>query len=729
MTSVVDVPTNVTRLLQQAGISPRGIQTDAIEAGLLEGKSIMVCSPTGSGKTLVGEMALLRAIFDGRRGLYLVPLRALAYQVTRLLKKRYEENVIRIGVTTGDMHLTGEEMSEYDIIVTTYERADSLLRHQAPWLPEVGAVVIDEVQNIADRSRGARLESVILRLKRSIDDLQIVTLSATVHEPDQLAEWLGCKLIQSDERPVPLTCRVISTPDRPMAVKRTVMTVVQADGQVLTFHRTRREAEAEALRLSENVVRQIGGREQRELDREINSVENSHINIPPNLRKLLHNGVAYHHAGLASKVRGLVEDMFNSGMVKVVCATTTLATGLDLPARTVVLTSCRSPENYRELLSANSVHQMLGRAGRPGRDVKGFGVILTGSRGESDVAKRRYFHEQGDDLTPRYNRVVSRLGTASTLTEQTLVLLDLLNEADTERIEEILGESYLLHCAVRNPKSPMRLFNLGVVTAESTVEKHALIDTVRTARQGALGSVSIRETSEEVIGGIVTGFQGGHFTCRFSARLQNSGALEGATCSCGNPVDSMGILCMHLVSLGIAASKDASFRELANYVIPIAMEESSPVDRLTRMGLIEGGKKVGLRITRLGRKVNRLYLSLLTVREMMAMMPFTDDSTKLLSLVRHLVSLEGRQDLDESFEQMIGMVATTSTPVREIADSIGIPVGDAYSLLDRTRWMLFSIQVLAEHGGLEHLTELSGVLLRGINERLDNRGRNDDGSD
>ncbi|MHA2179211.1 MAG: DEAD/DEAH box helicase [Candidatus Thorarchaeota archaeon] len=297
MTSVTDVPDNVTRILQQAGISPRGVQTDSVDKGILEGMSIMVCSPTGSGKTLVGEMALLRSIFNGRKGLYLVPLRALAYQVTSLLKERYEEKGISIGVTTGDMHLTGEEMSEFDIVVTTYERADSLLRHRAPWLPDVGTVVIDEIQNIADMSRGARLESVIIRLKRTIDELQIVALSATVHEPDDLAEWLGCKLVQSDERPVPLTCRVISTQDRSLSVLRTVMAVVQADGQVLTFHRTRREAEAESLRLADNVVRQVGGRERRELDKEIHSVENSHINIPPNLRSLLHNGIVQHWNG------------------------------------------------------------------------------------------------------------------------------------------------------------------------------------------------------------------------------------------------------------------------------------------------------------------------------------------------------------------------------------------------------------------------------------------------
>ncbi|MHA3964922.1 MAG: DEAD/DEAH box helicase, partial [Candidatus Thorarchaeota archaeon SMTZ1-45] len=697
----------------------------AVEKGLLDGASIMVCAPTGSGKTLVGEMALLRAIFNGSRGLYLVPLRALAYQVTRLFRERYEENTIRVGVTTGDMHLTGEEMSEYDIIVTTYERADSLLRHQVAWLPEVGTVVIDEVQNLSDATRGARLESAILRMKRRISDLQIVALSATVKDPDELAEWLGCKLIESIDRPVPLVCRVIPALDRSKAIQRTVMTVVQADGQVITFHRTRRWAEAEAERLSNDVSRQLGSIERKSLDNEINSVETSFITIPPNLRRVLHHGVGYHHAGLSSNVRRMVENLFQKGMLRVVCATSTLASGMNLPARTVVLTSTRSPENHRELLSANAVHQMLGRAGRPGHDTKGFGVILTGSQGESEFIKKRYFDEVGEILSPHYDEVVSRLGTATSLTEQALVLLDMLNEASIEQLEDHLGDSFLMHNALRNLRSPMRPLHIGEITAESVIEKHALLDTVRAARQGALGRVSIRETSEDVLGGIVSGFQGGHFTCRFSARLQASGIVEGASCSCGRPVDDDGILCMHLVSLGIRAVMVEKALRIANYIVPIAMEESSPIGTLIRMGLVEGGLEGSFKITKLGRTVNRLYLGIRTVRELMALMPITEDAVSLLSLVRHLVSLESTSDIDESFENLIGAIATSSMSIRDIAESTNIPLGDAYGLLEKARWLLYSIVVLAEHGGLSKLVELSSGLLRGIDEKLQ---RNDDDS-
>ena len=408
-----------------------------------------------------------------------------------------------------------------------------------------------------------------------------------------------------------------------------------------------------------------------------------------------------------------------------VCATSTLAAGMDLPARTVVLTSCRSPEDHKEMLSANTVHQMLGRAGRPGHDVMGFGVILTGSRGESELVKRRYFDEVDGTLIPQYERVRSRLGSAASLTEQILVLLDAMNESTVKQMEEFLSESYLMFCAVRDTRSPMRPLHLGEISAESVIEKHALPDTVQAARKNALGSVSIRETSEDVLGGIVSGFQGGNFTCRFSTRLQTSGAIEGASCSCGSPLDETGILCMHLVSLGLKVSRDEKTRLLADYVVPIAMEESSPIVALSRMGLIEGGKEGAFKITRLGRTVNRLYLTIRTVRELMAMMPFTEDAVSLISLVRHIVSMESVSELDESFENLIGAAATTSMSIRDIAEKVGVPVGDAYSLLERSRWLLASIVVLAGLGGLTRLVELGNGLLGGVEERL---GRNVDDS-
>ncbi|RLI57885.1 MAG: hypothetical protein DRO87_06515 [Candidatus Thorarchaeota archaeon] len=730
MSSLSGVGGNVTRLLGDVGITPRGVQTEAIDAGLLEGQSVMVVSPTGSGKTLVGEMALLRAVIEGKRGVYLVPLRALAYEVARSLKSRYEDKAVRIGVTTGDLHLTGDEMAEFDIIVTTYERADSLLRHQTSWLPSIGTVVIDEIQTMSEGRRGARLESVILRLKQIVEGIQIVALSATIKYPDELASWLECELILSSDRPVPLVNKVFVAPNRAAAVQRTVMTVVQNNGQVLVFHRTRREAEAEAIRLAEEVGRQLSSADKKALDDHLVSDRRLSSRIAGTLRRILHEGVAYHHAGIGSTSRALVERLFRKGLLRVICATTTLASGINLPARTVILTSVRSPDRQMRWLSANSVHQMLGRAGRPGHDRKGFGVILAGSRGEAEDITNRYFTRDTENykevLRPVFDRITSQIGKEFSITEQVLVILDLLHESTAGDIEDYLANSYLSFSGSRYARSPMRLLNIQSATAEAAVELHSLFDTVQACRRGLLGTANIRESNQEVIGGIVTGFEGGHFSCRFSARVHPSGTVEGASCSCGNSIDDDGILCVHLVSLGLEAAHNENTRELADYVIPLALEVASPIRTLTRLGLAEGGSGGKIRITRLGRSVNRLYLSVPTVRELLARLPFTDDSVDLMSLLRHAVSIEGSITLDESFVQFVGEVATTSRSIREIADDVGIAIGDALGLLDRTRWMLSAISVLADHGGLEHLKSMCKDLLQTIGSRLEDR-RNDDG--
>jgi superfamily II DNA/RNA helicase len=724
MTSTVSVPGNVRRILEEVGITPRGIQLEAIEAGLLHGENVLISSPTGSGKTLVGEMGLLRAVLDGKRGLYLVPLRALAHQVARSLRERYDGRAVRIGVTTGDLHLTGKDMSNYDIVVTTYERADSLLRHQEPWLREIGTVVIDEIQTLSDGRRGARLESVILRVKRLMQDVQLISLSATVEEPQELASWLGAKLVSSRERPVPLVYKLFTSTNRSLAIRKAVMVVVQSEGQVIVFHRTRREAEAEAEHLSEHVGRQLGTGERELVDREVSSFSERDESLSGRLRRLLHDGVAFHHAGLPSASRYLVERLFSQGLIKVICATTTLASGMHLPARTVVLASTRSPEDYRVMLSANSVHQMLGRAGRPGYDSSGFGVILVGSKGEADKAKRLYFHVSQNDgnevLAPKYDPVKSALGSSEHLTEQTLVLLDLLGEATHEEIEDLLTDSYHVMIGVHRSRSPMRLLAVDSVDAEAAIERHGLADTVRAAREGVLGKAAIRESSQDVLGGIVSGFQGGHFTCRFSARLNPNGSLEGAACSCGSPIDE-GILCVHLVSLGLHAARNRETKEFADYVIPLALEEHSPLGVLTRLGLVEAGREKPLRISQLGRLVTRLYLSISTVRELLACMPFTNDAVGLMSLLRHLVEMEGELSLDESYDQFVSTVATTSASVRDTAEACGIPLGDAYGLLDRSRWLLHAINILSAHGGLEGLEEISGSLFRAVDSRFDRR--------
>ncbi|MHA2310230.1 MAG: DEAD/DEAH box helicase [Candidatus Thorarchaeota archaeon] len=723
MTVVADVQEQVHRLLLQIGIRPRGIQKTSIERGLLDGASIMVCSPTGSGKTLVGEMALLRAALTGRKGIYLVPLKALAVQVSGILKERYQSLGLRIGVSTGDFQSDGESLSDHDVIVTTYERADSLLRHKVAWLTSIGSLVIDEIQTLSDKSRGARLETVIIRFKRLISDLQLVGLSATVGAPDELADWLGCTLVESEDRPVPLVYRVISSKKKNRVLHQLIMTTVQGDGQAIIFHRTRRQAESQAIRLSADVGRHFTSSEKEELDKELESVENCNVTVPPELRSLLHDGTAFHHAGLGFRARRLVEELFLRGKVKVICATTTLAAGMDLPARTVILASVRSPGNHRTMLQANSVHQMLGRAGRPGYDKSGFGIILVGSSGEADEVEKRYFvaatekESASKILFPRYDKVISRLGESETMTEQLLVALDNLGEATLEDVSDgFLGDSFLMFTGVRDSRTPMRALQLGEINAAAAIEKHALSDTVRPARQGVLGSVSLRETNDSVIGGIVAAWEDGHYTCRYSARLSTEGLVEGPQCSCAKPLDSYGVLCPHLVALGLYAARELG--SLADYVIPVALNESSPSDLLIRLGLIEGEVEDKLKPTRLGRVVNRLYLSIPTIREMLAVLPMIEESTALLWLLKHLVSIEAGMSLEDSFEHLVAAAATTDIPLEELARSTGFHLGDAYGLLESAQWLLYSIEAVAEVGGLKKPMEVSQKLMEGLERRL-----------
>lgn len=698
-----DLSTHVHQMLDSIGVTPRGVQKSAIDKGLFEGKSIMVCSPTGSGKTLIGEMALLRSVVAGRKGLYLVPLRALGLQVWNVLRERYEPHGVKIGLSTGDYQNEGNELSDRDIIVTTYERADSLLRHGARWLLDVGTVVIDEIQNLGEVKRGARLESAIIRLKHLINDLQLIALSATVGAPDELSEWLECELVESDDRPVPLHCKVLSTSNKQKTVRELVMTTIQSNGQAIVFQRTRREAEVEAFRLAADVGRQLTGDEKTRLDSELESVENWGVSLPPELRTVLHDGTAFHHAGLGPRARGLVERLFQTGRVRVVCATTTLAAGMDLPAKTVVVTNVKAPQEHGQLLSANRLHQMLGRAGRPKYDKAGFGVVLTGSEGEAEEVEKRYFDQVEESgkvlLIPRYDRVRSVLDTPSAMTELLLVTLDVQGEASLEEIEDnLLNDSYLIHCAMRDTKSPMRLLNLGEASATAAIERHALPDSIRAAKQGSFGAVNVREKGETVIGAIVTDWDGSQYACRFSSRLSSDGFVEGPQCSCGRSLDVYGIMCPHLVMLGASAAKELG--AVADYVIPLSLSESSPAGVLLKLGLVEGGAAGKLKPTKLGRLINRLYLSIPTAREMLALLPQTEDRASLLWLLRHLISIESGMSLGESFDQLIDALTSTHVPIAELAKTSGFHEGDINGLIETTTWLLHSIHAVGRLGGL-----------------------------
>jgi helicase len=192
----------INDFLSSQGISElRPAQEKALSAGLLEGRSVLVATPTASGKTLVAELAIIRCVHVlKKKALYIVPLKALGAEKYKEFKERHS---FKTALSISDFDSADSKLADYDCIIATAEKLDSLLRHQAPWLSRVGLVVVDEIHLLNDSSRGPTLEILLTMLRRLIQP-QLLGLSATIGNPKELSEWLGAELVQDDWRPVRL---------------------------------------------------------------------------------------------------------------------------------------------------------------------------------------------------------------------------------------------------------------------------------------------------------------------------------------------------------------------------------------------------------------------------------------------------------------------------------------------------------------------------------------------
>ena len=198
------IPAKLHEILSSEIKELRPAQKKAVKAGLLEGRNVLVCTPTASGKTLIAELAAMKAVLEQKKkAVYIVPLKALATEKYRDFKRKYEK-VARIALSIGNLDASDPYLAEYDVIITTSEKLDSLLRHHSPWLINVGVVIIDEIHLLNDPGRGPTLEILITLLRRVLKSLQIIGLSATIGNPEELAEWLGARLVEDDWRPVKL---------------------------------------------------------------------------------------------------------------------------------------------------------------------------------------------------------------------------------------------------------------------------------------------------------------------------------------------------------------------------------------------------------------------------------------------------------------------------------------------------------------------------------------------
>ena len=198
------IPEKIYDLLDARGFSVlRPCQVKAIEAGLFKDNNLLVCTPTASGKTLVGELAALNAILhDKGKAVYIVPLRALASEKYRQFKKDYPS--LAIGLSTGDLDEVESYIGKNDVIIVTSEKFDSLLRHKINWIHRVKTVIIDEIHLLNDPKRGPTLEIILTILRTTLPQIQLIGLSATIGNRQELAAWLNAELIEDSWRPVKL---------------------------------------------------------------------------------------------------------------------------------------------------------------------------------------------------------------------------------------------------------------------------------------------------------------------------------------------------------------------------------------------------------------------------------------------------------------------------------------------------------------------------------------------
>jgi len=198
-------PQNIYTIFEKRGfVELRPSQYKAIKGGVFDKKSLLICTPTASGKTVVAEFALLNTILNKKqKALYIVPLKALASEKYKEFSARYKD-ICKVGMAVGDYDSDARHLASCDLVIVTSEKCDSLIRNKARWIEEVGCLVVDEIHLLNDVGRGPTLEIVITILRQMTKDLQIIGLSATIGNPQSLADWLKSTLIIDDWRPVEL---------------------------------------------------------------------------------------------------------------------------------------------------------------------------------------------------------------------------------------------------------------------------------------------------------------------------------------------------------------------------------------------------------------------------------------------------------------------------------------------------------------------------------------------
>ena len=434
--SELPIPARLRQRYAQSGISELyPPQAECVERGMFERKNLLVAIPTASGKTLIAEMAMHSHIAAGGKCLYIVPLKALA-------SEKYDEfgnKGVRVGIATGDLDRRDDQLGRNDIIVATSEKVDSLLRNSARWINDITLLVVDEIHLIDSVDRGPTLEVVIAKMRYRNSAMQVIGLSATIGNAKNFAGWLDAELVTSSWRPVDLRQgvfynnrihfregeRLVKQVSKSFDDINLCLDTIAEGGQCLVFVSSRRNAEAFAKRAASAIKcedptltaysEQLGGIAETEMVK--------------TLATCVAKGAAFHHAGLSRPERAIVEEGFRKGLIKCISSTPTLAAGLNLPARRVIVRDYLRFSAGEGMLPipASEYHQMAGRAGRPRLDPYGEAVLIAKDEGQIEdlfewyiEAPAEKIHSKIAEPTALYTHVLSLIASGFAKTQQEL---------------------------------------------------------------------------------------------------------------------------------------------------------------------------------------------------------------------------------------------------------------------------------------------------------------------
>jgi helicase len=430
-------------------------QIIAVKEGLLNTQHHFVISaPTASGKTLIAEMSALKTIEKGGKVVYLVPLRALASEKYEDFSKKYKEIGIKVMISTGDYDSNDPWLYNADIIISTNEKIDSLLRHKASWLKHVSLIIADEIHLIGDPYRGPTLEMVLTKFKWLNPELRVIALSATIPNALEISRWLEAKLVESNWRPVPLkegvffNDAVIFNDGTVRWIKRycnvdtinLAIDTIKDGGQVLVFVNTRKSTEALSQKVLPYIEKLLSEKERIHLHKlasDITKATSEPTKICKKLSEHVSKGVAFHHAGINPSHRKIIENAFRNNFIKFISSTTTLAMGLNLPSRRVIIKDWwrYQPGIGMQPIPVIEIKQMSGRAGRPKYDEYGESVLIARNKKDEGFLFENY-------IKGEIEKIESQIDNKSALRTHILSSIACLFTRDKKELLDFFSKTF-----------------------------------------------------------------------------------------------------------------------------------------------------------------------------------------------------------------------------------------------------------------------------------------------